>query len=210
MRADFESWAEARGLRALVSEEQVAKLRTYVELLTLWNAKVNLTGFSLTEDMDEALDRLILEPTSAASLLPKSIQSVVDVGSGGGSPALPLAVAAPWLSFTLVESSIRKCVFLKEAIRSMGLPSARVIAERIETMAGAANHQTFDAATIRAVRLDSAIVGQLSTLVRPGGLLIYFDQAGHEPLKGWPGFPFLNTKQVEGVAWRLSIYQRTL
>ncbi|MEQ1898320.1 MAG: 16S rRNA (guanine(527)-N(7))-methyltransferase RsmG [Vicinamibacterales bacterium] len=209
MPTDFDLWAEARQLRALVSEDQFAKLRTYVELLKTWNAKVNLTGFSLTGDLDEALDRLILEPVSAASLLPEPIQSVVDVGSGGGSPALPLAIAAPRISFTLVESSTRKCVFLREAIRATGLQSARVIAERIEAVAGAPNHETFDAATVRAVRLDAELVGHLSVLVRPGGFLIYFDQAGHESPQGWPSFPLIASKQAETSKWRLRIYQRT-
>ena len=214
MPTDFNSWAEARQLRALVSEEQFSKLRTYVELLQVWNAKINLTGFSLVEDLEEALDRLILEPVSAARLLPESIQSVVDVGSGGGSPALPLAIAAPRLSFTLVESSTRKCVFLREAIRATGLSSAKVIAERVEAVAGTPDHETFDAATVRAVRLDSELIAHLSVLVRPGGFLIHFDQAGfdqsgHEPLQGWPGFPLLATKQAEGSKWCLSIYQRT-
>ena len=210
MPTDFNSWAEARQLRALVSEEQFSKLRTYVELLQVWNAKINLTGFSLVEDLEEALDRLILEPVSAAALLPESIQSVVDVGSGGGSPALPLAIAAPGLSLTLVESSTRKCVFLREAVRATGLASTRVIAERIEAVTGASNHQTFDAATVRAVRLDTELIGHVSALVRPGGFLIYFDQAGQEPLQGWPSFPLMTTRQAEGSTWRLSIYQRTL
>ena len=210
MPTDFNSWAEARQLQALVSEEQVTKLRTYVELLKAWNAKINLTGFSLTEDLNEALDRLVLEPVSAAFLLPESIHTVVDIGSGGGSPALPLAIAAPGLSLTLVESNARKCVFLREAVRATGLLSATVIAERIEAVAGAPGHETFDAATVRAVRLDTELIGHLSGLVRPGGFLIYFDQAGHEPLQGWPGFPLTTTKQAGGSKWRLSIYQQAL
>lgn len=208
MQTDFDSWAEARQLRTLVSEEQVAKLRTYVELLRLWSPKINLTGFSLDEDLEAALDRLILEPVSAAALLPESIQTVVDVGSGGGSPALPLAIAAPRLSFTLVDSSTRKCVFLREAIRATGLTSATVRAERIEAVAGAPSHETFDAATVRAVRLDETLIDHLSVLVRLGGFLIYFGQAGHEPLQSWPGFPLVDAQQPEGSGWRLSICQR--
>lgn len=209
MRTDFDSWAEERQLRTLVSEDQIAKLRTYVELLRVWNAKINLTGFSLADDLDEALDRLILEPVSAAALLPQSIQSVIDVGSGGGSPAIPLAIAVPRLSFTLVESNTRKCVFLREAIRATGLTSAAVRTERIEAMAAAPDHQTFDAVTVRAVRLAPALIGHLSALVCPGGFLIYFDQAGHEPSQGWPGFPLITTRQAEASTWRLNIHQRS-
>ena len=83
MSTEFDSWAVARRLQALVSEKQFAGLQTYVELLKVWNARINLTGFPLAGDIDEALDRLILEPVSAASFLPESIHTVVDVGSGG-------------------------------------------------------------------------------------------------------------------------------
>ncbi len=209
MLTDFDSWAEARRLQKLVTGEQFAKLRIYVELLRVWNPKINLTGFSLTGDLDDALDRLILEPVSAASLLPESIQTVIDVGSGGGSPALPLAIAAPRLSLTLVESRTRKCVFLREAVRATGLKTARVMAERIEAVAGAPNHETFDAATVRAVRLDAALVDHLSVLVRPGGFLIYFDRASHEPFQGWATFPLISTAPTRASDCRLNIYQRT-
>lgn len=209
MSTEFDSWAVARRLQALVSEKQFAGLQTYVELLKVWNARINLTGFSLAGDIDEALDRLILEPVSAASFLPESIHTVVDVGSGGGSPALPLAIAAPRLSLTLVESSTRKCVFLREAIRAIGLSSAKVVAERIEAVAGAPGHETFDAATVRAVRLDTELIGHLSALVRPGGFLIYFDRASHIPAQEWPAFPLVSTKPTQASNCRVNIYQRT-
>ena len=209
MSTEFDSWAVARRLHAFVSEEQFAGLQTYVELLKIWNARINLTGFSLTGDIDEALDRLILEPVSAASLLPDSIHTVVDVGSGGGSPALPLAIAAPGLSLTLVESSTRKCAFLREAVRATGLLSAKVVAERIEAVAGALGHETFDAATVRAVRLDTELIGHLSALVRPGGFLIHFDRASHKPTPGWRAFPLVSTKPTAATDCRLNIYQRT-
>ncbi len=209
MSVEFDSWAEARQIRTTLSVGQLEQLRTYIGLLGAWNAKINLTGFSLTSDLDEALDRLILEPVTASVLLPDSVRSVVDVGSGGGSPALPLAIAAPRLSLTLVESSTRKSVFLKEAIRATGLLSTRVLAERIEALAGAAHHESFDAATVRAVRLDAALIGHLSVLVRPGGFLIYFDRISNESPQGWPEFPLVSTTVTGASDCRLNIYQRT-
>lgn len=208
MVAEFDAWAQSRGIGELISADQLERLRTYVRLLATWNARINLTGFSMAGDMDEALDRLILEPVAAAAFLPDSVRSVLDVGSGGGSPALPLAVAAPHLTVTLVESHQRKCVFLREAIRAMALPSARVVAGRVEEMASSPDHGTYDAVTIRAVRLDSRLIGQLWELVRPGGFLVYFDRVGQEAPPGWPQFRLLTTRQADGAQWRLVIYQR--
>lgn len=208
MSADFDAWARARGIWESVPADQLARLRTYVQLLTTWNARINLTGFSLAEDLEEALDRLILEPIAAAAFLPDSVRSVLDVGSGGGSPALPLAVVAPQLTVTLVESNQRKCVFLREAVRAMGLPGVRVAARRVEELAAAPRHETFDAVTVRAVRLDSGLIAHLAELVRPLGFLFYFDRVSQEAPADWPQFRLLTMEQAEGARWRLAVYQR--
>ena len=67
-----------------------ARLVAYFDLLTRWNAKINLTALT---DTDAAIDRLLLEPLAAAPSLPSQLD-LLDLGSGGGSPAIPLALAA--------------------------------------------------------------------------------------------------------------------
>ena len=73
-------------------DDLAAKLVVYYELLERWNRKINLTSL---EDLDQAIDRLLLEPVIAARHLPAGTEplDIMDVGSGGGSPALPLALA---------------------------------------------------------------------------------------------------------------------
>src|SRR6266576_2836727 len=94
-----------------------ARLVSYFDLLAKWNAKINLT--SLT-DTDAAIDRLLLEPLAAAAALPRYPQ-LIDLGSGGGSPAIPLALVLEARRLVMVESRGRKAAFLSEATRSSGL-----------------------------------------------------------------------------------------
>ena len=95
-------------------------LEQYFELLTRWNAKINLTAFSLAEPDDEALDRLLVEPVVASCHVNPPVGSVIDIGSGSGSPAIPLRLALGATRLTLVEAKTRKAVFLVEALRHLG------------------------------------------------------------------------------------------
>ena len=102
-------------------------LETYYQLLTKWNAKINLTAFQLTPaGEDEAIDRLLIEPVVAARYVPQNARTLLDAGSGGGSPAIPLKLASPQLHVRLVEVKTRKAVFLREAVRTLGLRNAEV------------------------------------------------------------------------------------
>jgi len=93
------------------------RLVTYYEVLEHWNEKINLTSLS---DADEAVDRLLLEPLAGARLLPTGAR-LIDLGSGGGSPAIPLALALSSPVFVMVESRSRKAAFLREALRELAM-----------------------------------------------------------------------------------------
>ena len=92
-------------------------------LLAKWNAKINLTSFKLEPGgHDEAVDRLLIEPRDCGrAMCRQKRETAIDIGSGGGSPAIPLALALPRLHMRMVESKTRKAVFLREAIRELGL-----------------------------------------------------------------------------------------
>src|SRR5215470_12300325 len=72
-----------------------SRLETYFRLLETWNRKINLTGLNLAEATPDTVDRLLIEPLVAARHIPASAARVLDVGSGGGSPAIPIALALP-------------------------------------------------------------------------------------------------------------------
>ena len=108
------------------------RLRSYYELLLRWNPRLHLVAPCSPEGFAtrHALESLMLLPHLPANA------RVVDVGSGAGLPILPCLMARPDLRVTLVESSQKKAVFLRETLRHLQLAeSARLIAGRFEDTA---------------------------------------------------------------------------
>lgn len=147
------------------------KLVTYYQLLAHWNDKINLTSLS---DPDEAIDRLLLEPVAAAAHLPAGPPILMDLGSGGGSPALPLALALDATSLVMVESRQRKAAFLREAVRELRIDASVEIA-RFEELAGDPRFQSkMQVVSVRAVRVDAAAMDAIATLLEPMGTAALF------------------------------------
>jgi 16S rRNA (guanine527-N7)-methyltransferase len=151
------------------------RLEAYFRLLETWNRKINLTGLNLTEAAPETLDRLIVEPLVAARYIPTGATRMIDVGSGGGSPAIPMALAAPSIRLLMVESKTRKSVFLREAIRAVALEGADVAASRFEELLARPDlHEAHDLVTIRAVRIEARVLSSLQAFLKPRGSLFLF------------------------------------
>jgi 16S rRNA (guanine527-N7)-methyltransferase len=163
--------ARASALHLQSDDHVFSRLAAYFDLLQRWNEKINLT--SLT-DGDEAVDRLIMEPLVAARFLPKG-GAIVDVGSGGGSPAIPLAVAlaAP---ITMVESRGRKAAFLREVLRTLNL-EGRVETDRAEALAARPElRRSAKVVSLRAVRMTAQLSSALAELVADDGVLAMFSK----------------------------------
>jgi 16S rRNA (guanine527-N7)-methyltransferase len=152
-----------------VSPVLADRLVTYYTLLERWNRTINLTSLA---NEDEAIDRLLLEPIAAARDLRPGV-SIMDLGSGGGSPAIPLALALGSPLLVMVESRARKAAFLREAAREVGLP-ARVENVRFEDLPV----ESIDLVTVRAVRVDRGVLELAGRFVKPGGQLALFRTAG--------------------------------
>jgi 16S rRNA (guanine527-N7)-methyltransferase len=152
------------------------RLAAYLDVLSRWNRKINLTACRVEPPDDAAVDRLVIEPLVAARHVRQEDRFVVDVGSGGGSPALPLKLALPRLRFALVESKVRKAAFLREAVRQLGLQDVEVENRRLEDFAAEAVEA--DMATIRGVRFGRELAETLAGLLRPGGRMFAFTSAG--------------------------------
>lgn len=166
----FKSRAEALGV--LPGEAVLSQLAIYYDVLQRWNEKINLTSLG---DSDEAVDKLVMEPLVAAKFLPHAGR-LVDIGSGGGSPAIPLAIALESSAFVMVESRGRKAAFLREALRSLDL-AGRVETERAEALATSQDFiHAADIVSMRAVRMTSQLAKSLSTLLASGGLLAMFSR----------------------------------
>ena len=174
--------AEAAGVAVRV--EVARKLADYVELLAKWNRTINLTALAIEPPTAVAIDRLITEPLVASQYVGPQDRRCLDVGSGGGSPALPLALMCPALRMTLVESRSRKAAFLREAIRQLGLGAATVENCRIEALVRPEFSGAMDLITMRAVRLDEDIASELARLLAPAGRVFFFGGADVDELGG--------------------------
>ena len=183
-------------------------LTAYLDLLFRWNRKINLTGF---DDPDEAVDRLLIEPVLAARHVNGAGGRLLDVGSGGGSPAIPLYLALPNWDLTMVESKARKAAFLREAIRVLELRRALVETARFEELLARNGHGgTYSAVSLRAVRVERSTLEVLAEFVSPDGLVLLFRGStgpGEVPDVGplaWTGtYPLL-----ERLGSRLTVLRR--
>lgn len=174
---DFQDRLARRARRAGVSlsPDLAAGLETYFRLLATWNQKINLSGMDLSDPTPDALDRLLIEPVVAARHVSPGVGRMIDIGSGGGSPAIPFALAVPGVRLLMVESKTRKSVFLREATRALGMAGADVASARYEELLARPDlHETHDLLTIRAVRVETRVLMGLQAFVRPGGQLFLF------------------------------------
>lgn len=174
---EFQDRLTRRAKRAGVSiaPQLAARLETYFRLLETWNRKINLTGLHVSEAAPETIDRLLVEPLVAARHIPAGSNRMLDVGSGGGSPAIPMALAVPSVHLLMVESKTRKSVFLREAIRAVSLEGAHVAASRFEELLTRPElHEAHDLVTIRAVRIEPRVLSNLQAFLKTRGLLFLF------------------------------------
>lgn len=171
-----------------ITPEALVQVEAYYHLLARWNGTINLTSLPLQEWDDQAVDRLLVEPLLAARYVPESAISWFDLGSGGGSPALPLKILRPLSQLTMVESKSRKAAFLREAVRSLQLPGAIVHTGRFEELAARPEMRgVAQLVTVRAVKVDRPLLEAASTLLGTSGALFLFISADvlAQPLAGF-------------------------
>jgi 16S rRNA (guanine527-N7)-methyltransferase len=142
-----------------------AKIEAYLDLLFKWNKAYRLTAF---ETRKEAIALGVTPSLAVAADLPRDAQ-VLDVGSGGGFPAVPLAITRPDLRWTLTEPSLQKAAFLREVAMLLDL-SLRVEARTVEVVLRESPRR-WEVITVRGVRLRHGIVKNLAGTLAPGGLL---------------------------------------
>ena len=176
MARDFKTRLTRRaGKAGLFLEDHLASaLTAYYDLLARWNRKINLTSL---DNPDEAIDRLLLEPVVAGrALAGTGVRELIDIGSGGGSPAIPLVLTlGPDVALTMVEVKARKSAFLREAVRHLQLPKATVETSRYEELLSRPELlESFDLLTTRAVRVEPRILMTLQAFVRLGGQVALF------------------------------------
>ncbi len=145
----------------------VAQLETFLALLLRWNARINLTA---VREPAEIVRRHFAESIFAARQIPQRAKTLLDYGSGGGFPGIPIAICRPEIAVTLAESQSKKAAFLREAVRTLGL-KAEVWAARVEAMESG---RVFDAVTLRAVDKMPAACKSAAERLAPRGWIAAF------------------------------------
>jgi 16S rRNA (guanine527-N7)-methyltransferase len=162
-----------------LSDSQVDQLVDYLLLLDRWNQRMNLTAL---DDPDAAVDRLVIEPVMASAAIAESARTLVDVGSGGGSPAIPLKIVRPELALTMIEVKTRKSVFLREVVRHLGLVAASVETARFEQILSRPTvTAAVDVISIRAVRAETEQLRLFGSALKPGGQQLWFLSGAQTP-----------------------------
>lgn len=151
-----------------LSADISAKFSVYEGLLKKWQPVINLVG---PATMGDVRARHFDDSLALSACLPDGAR-VVDVGSGGGFPALVLAIARPECSFVLVESDARKCVFLELVSRETGCRNVRVVNARLD--AAAVDLGGFDVMTARALAPLPVLFDMALSLDRRAGFFAVF------------------------------------
>lgn len=166
MNADPGTGAPGGEFRA--DPETVEQLEPLLKLL-------EASPVSLSSVTDPATARSVHVADSLSGMvLPevREAEQALDLGSGGGFPGLPLAVALPGTEYTLIDSVGRKVGFIEEAIEALGLGNAVALKTRSEDLARKDGRESFDLVTARAVAPLDALAELASPLLRPGGYLV--------------------------------------
>jgi 16S rRNA (guanine527-N7)-methyltransferase len=180
-RERMQEQAEAVGLR--LDPTWMGQFEDYFRLLRRWSRTINLTALPFAGLPDHTLNRLFIEPLQAAQFINDVSLVWFDLGSGGGSPAIPLKVVRPLLKLTMVESTSRKAAFLMEVVRLLALTSADVLSMRMEELARSDAAGQASLLTVRAVKIDDDFWRLSGALLKPGGRLLLFGSASAHPLK---------------------------
>ena len=165
-----------------LTDETEAALRRFLDLLLDENTRVNLTA---VRDPQQAWRRLICDSLTllggidagsedpTADIPHPTCLNIVDVGTGGGIPGMPLAIARSQATFTLLDATGKKIRFIQEAIEKLGLTNVRAIQERAETIGQAPAHrQKYDLAVSRAVGSVAEVLEYTLPLVKVGGRVL--------------------------------------
>jgi len=151
-----------------LSEWQLRAFNTYAEELATWNARVNLTAITEPKaiEMRHFLDAL----TCLLVISPAPGLRIIDVGTGAGFPGLPLKIAYPDLSVTLLEATAKKVTFLEHLVERLGLEGVTLVNARAEEVGQRAEHrETYDWVLARAVAEMRVLAEYVLPLCRLGG-----------------------------------------
>jgi len=175
MEIGSDRWKEAIGTGAgmfdiRIDPDKMDLFAVHAFELMRWNRKINLTAICrpLEIAVKHVLDSIIPSP-----MMPAGKKTLLDIGSGGGFPGIPLKILMPSLSVTLIDASRKKTSFLKHVIRTLKLEKADAVHIRAEEMAGtAAFEKKFDIIISRALASLESFAAMALPLLSENGMII--------------------------------------
>ena len=164
---------EIEKLDVFYNEEMLEKLNVYYETLIYWNAKINITAITKKEDvyLKHFYDSLTI--TKIIDL--NNVDSLLDVGSGGGFPGIVLKIFYPHLKLDIIDANNKKILFLEKLVKELNLKDVNLIHSRAEEYA-LNNYDKYDLVTARAVANLNILLELCLPFVKKGGFFV--------PLKG--------------------------
>lgn len=175
-----------------LTEEKISKFELYRSLLKKYNQNFNITAISDDEEINvkHFLDSAVkVDNFSTAA-------EVIEVGSGGGFPSIPIKIMRDDLKFTLIEATGKKCEFLRIVVKELDLKNVTVINGRAEELGRDENYrEKFDYAIARAVARLNVLSEYCIPFVKKGGEFIaYKGRAGEEISEAEKGIEKLGGK----------------
>lgn len=184
----------AQELGITFAEGEVDALARYLGMLLDTTQRMNLTAIT---DPDEAWEKHVLDSLTLLPVLAELGEQaqMIDVGSGGGLPGIPLAITNPGVQVTLLDATAKKCAFLDHVATELGLANVRVVNGRAESLGqDRAHRERYDLVTARAVGKLAVLAELVVPLARVGGLcgLIKGQRADDELAEAKPALHLLH------------------
>ena len=154
-----------------LSHKQVADLNTFLQELGRWNRVHNLTS---VEGEQASIDLHLIDSIAILPImhefLPTTQVQIADLGSGGGLPAIPIAIAEPNWRISLIEAVRKKTAFLQNVKGKLGLSNASIYRDRVEQVA-TQEPGKYDAVISRAFTSLDRFLDLAEPFLKPGGLV---------------------------------------
>ena len=159
----------AKDLGISLTIEQINSVFIYLAELKKWNQKINLTAI---RDEEDIIIKHVLDSLSYIhGFTPAPGLRLLDMGSGAGFPALPIKIAYPGLSITMVDSIKKKASFLRHIIRTLKLTETEVLDTRTKELPGSLL-SAFDIITARAFADMKSAITAGAPFLKSGGLIV--------------------------------------
>lgn len=177
-----------------LTSHQLIKLYDYVKYLCEWNGKINLIS---RKNIDHVVEQHIIPCLSITRMLALSQNSnILDIGTGGGLPGIPLAICYPYAKFRLIDSIGKKIMAVNDMIKRLELMNAVADNVRAETI-----HQKFDVIVARAVTNLSNFLSYASPLLKPNGRIVYIRGMDcHEELQHLQHYNLYSLEKLTGLS----------